>query len=263
MPFDLRRYDRLRSSRELGARVIYFEESATTMDDARDGLDAGDPCGSAYVAGHMTAGRGRSGRSWTYPAGRGLHVTYSVCLETVGVGAVSRAPLLSVAAALATAGAIETTSGLRPDVKWPNDLLTNGRKLVGILIESRSRSTRFDAFLGIGVNILEPDEWPDEIVETATSIEGSGHAPPDRETMLAALSNALEVQIERLESEPDALVEEWAERLITIGQRIRFDAPSGILVGVAEGVAPTGELLLRLDDGRLETLVAGDVTTLR
>ncbi len=262
MPFDLARHDRLRTSRELGAHVSYVEESATTMDDARRGLDGGDPCGSAYVAGYMTAGRGRAGRSWTYPAGRGLHVTYSICLDGRSPEAVANAPLLSVAAALASAQAIEETSGLRTEVKWPNDLLAEGRKLVGILVESRLRDGSFEAFAGIGVNLREPDEWPDDLEGRATSIEGAGFDPPDRETMLAALSSAFESQIERLASDASGLVEEWAARLVTIGQRIRFDAPAGVLEGVAEGVAPTGELLLRLDDGSLERLAAGDVTTL-
>lgn len=260
LSFDLERHDRLRGSRELGALVRYVEESATTMDDARAGLDGGDPCGTAYVAGFMTAGRGRAGRPWTYPRGRGLHVTYALCLEGERQG---HAGLLPVAAALATAEAIEATCGLRPEVKWPNDLLVDGRKFVGILVESRTRGERLEAFAGIGVNILEPDEWPPDLEGGATSIEGAGYEPPDREQLLAALSGAFEVQIDRLASEPDAILDDWSARLVTIGQRVRFDAPGGVLEGIAEGVADHGELLLRLDDGTLETVVAGDVTTIR
>lgn len=259
LSFDLERHDRLRRSRELGALVRYVEESATTMDDARAGLDGGDPCGTAYVAGYMTAGRGRAGRSWTYPRGRGLHVTYALCLE----GELQdHAGLLPVAAALATAEAIEATCGLRPEVKWPNDLLADGRKFVGILVESRTRGERLEAFAGIGVNILEPDEWPPGLEGGATSIEGAGYEPPDREQLLAALSGALEVQIDRLASESAAVVGEWSARLVTIGRRVRFDAPGGVLEGVAEGVAEHGELLLRRDDGTLEKVLAGDVTTI-
>jgi BirA family biotin operon repressor/biotin-[acetyl-CoA-carboxylase] ligase len=260
MPFDLERYDQLRSSRELGALVRYVEESATTMDDARGGLDGGDPCGTAYVAGYMTAGRGRAGRRWTYPAGRGLHVTYALCLE--GAGA-THAGLLPVAAALATAEAIEATCGLRPEVKWPNDLLAEGRKFVGILVESRVRGGRFEAFAGVGVNTREPDEWPPDLEGSATSIEGEGFDVPDRETLLAALSGALEMQVARLSDDPTGLVEDWRGRLITIGQRVRFDAAGAVLEGVAEGVGAGGELLLRRDDGAVETVVAGDVTTIR
>jgi BirA family biotin operon repressor/biotin-[acetyl-CoA-carboxylase] ligase len=263
VPFDFERYHQLRTSTEVGAHAFYVEQSATTMEDARRGLDSGEACGSAYVAGYMTAGRGRSGRRWTYTAGRGLHVTYSICLDEFGAGAVSNAPLLTVAAALATAEAIEATSGLRPQIKWPNDLLADDRKIVGILVESRVQEARFEAFVGIGVNILEPDEWPPEFADRATSLEAAGYATPDRETLLAALSSAFEPQIKRLATDRPALVEEWTDRLVTIGQRIRFDAPGGALEGVAEGVAPSGELLLRLDDGRLQLLAAGDVTTLR
>jgi BirA family biotin operon repressor/biotin-[acetyl-CoA-carboxylase] ligase len=260
MPFDLERHDRLRSSRELGARVRYVEESATTMDDARHGLDGGDPCGTAYVAGYMTAGRGRAGRTWTYPAGKGLHVTYTLCLSGP---AATHAGLLPVAAALATAEAIATTSGLRVEVKWPNDLLAGGRKLAGILVESRVRDGRLEAFAGIGVNLFEPEEWPSDLEDSATSIEGAGYDSPDRETLLAALSTSFERQIARLADEADGLVDDWRSRLVTIGQRVRFDAPGGVVEGVAEGVAAAGELLLRLDDGTLETLLAGDVTTVR
>lgn len=260
LSFDLERHDQARRSRELGALVRYVEDSATTMDDARAGLDGGDPCGTAYVAGYMTAGRGRAGRSWMYPRGRGLHVTYALCLDGQRR---DHAALLPVATALAAAEAIEASCGLRPQVKWPNDLLAGGRKFVGILVESRTRGERLEAFVGIGVNVLEPDEWPPDLEGGATSIEGAGHEPPDRELLLAALSEALEAQVDRLASEPGAVRDDWSARLVTIGQRVRFDAPGGVLEGVAEGVAEHGELLLRLDDGTLEMLVAGDVTTIR
>src|SRR5688572_16548137 len=113
------------------------------MDDARAGAANGSACGAAYVAGAQTAGRGRLRRTWASATG-GLYVTYHLCHTNA-----ETAPLHSVAGALAVVDALQATSGLLVDLKWPNDVLHQGRKLAGILAES-TLGERIDVFLGIG-----------------------------------------------------------------------------------------------------------------
>src|SRR6185295_3291249 len=122
------------------------------------------------------AGRGREGRSWVSAADAGLYVTYHLSPQRS-----ANAPLLTIAGALAVADALLSTCGLRVDLKWPNDLLFEGRKLSGVLAEARPSGRRVDVFLGIGVNLTTNPSLPPEVAEIATSVEQAGVTPPTRE----------------------------------------------------------------------------------
>ncbi len=237
MPFDLDRYRSRFPGGSVGAAVSFRESTASTMDDARAGADGGGGCGTAYVAGEQTAGRGRQGRSWVSAAAAGLYVTYHLCPATP-----ERAPLLSIAGGVAVAEAIEAAAGLRVDLKWPNDVLHGGRKLAGILAEARHGVSRFDVLLGIGINLRTADALPVEVAAIATSVEQAGAPAPAPEVLLAALSGALGRRAAQAEAEPAALVAEWRARLVTLGQRVRFEAPAGPVEGEAVDVTPRGEL---------------------
>ncbi len=255
MPFDFDLYHRHRTSLTVGAHVSYREESLSTMEDARSGAAGGGDPGTAYVAGTQTAGRGRLGRTWL-SAPRGLYVTYHLCPREAAA-----VPLFTVAGALAVADAIRETTRLVTDVKWPNDLLHEGRKLAGVLAES-TFGDRIDVFLGIGINVgAQP--FPPDIAALATNIEeASGGAVPSNEELLAALSAALERHFAQLSRSPAIVIEEWRRRLITLGRRVRLTAVDGrTFEGDAVDVSPRGELVLRLGDGALVPFAAGDVTT--
>ena len=276
MPFDLSRYESAlaaRSAGAVGSDVRYVELAESTMDLARAGALEGATPGSAYVAGEQTAGRGRQGRTWLSAASAGLYVTYHLRTSQV-----ASAPLYSLAGALAASDAILEASGLTTVLKWPNDVLVVSgapRKISGVLAESRpvlsavegpaaasAAGAALDVFLGIGINVRAA-ELPPEVAQLATSIEGAGAKPPTLESLLAALSNALEGWRTALEGDPAAFVEAWKGRLVTLGQHVRLQTPSGPVEGDAIDVTPAGELVLRLDGGRIEAHSAGDVTTLR
>jgi len=259
MPFDLARYHALRRSSTLGAEVAYLEATGSTMDDARAGAAQGRPCGTAYVAGEQSAGRGRQGRTWVSAAAAGLYVTYHLCpARTEG------APLLGLAAAVAAAEAVDEACGLRVDLKWPNDLQVAGRKLAGILAEAHTRASGgLDVFVGIGINLRTAAELPPEVAAIATSIEGAGYPAPPREVLLAALSTAFERRVTQVAAEPSALLAAWRARLVTLGQRVRLATPSGEVEGEAVDVTAAGELVLALADGARRAFAAGDVTTVR
>jgi BirA family biotin operon repressor/biotin-[acetyl-CoA-carboxylase] ligase len=261
VPFDLARYRALLRSTGVGADVRYIERTASTMDDARLGADEGGGCGTAYVGGEQTAGRGRQGRSWVSAASAGLYVTYHLCVPDA-----EHAPVLGIAGALAASDAIRAASGVATQLKWPNDVLHDGRKLCGVLAESRVSEVPgrgLDVFLGIGINIRASGSLPPEVAAIATSIEDGGASPPDTETLLAALSDALDGYARTARTEPGVVVGEWRERLTTLGQRIRLNTPSGVVEGDAVDVTSRGELVLRLGDGTRQSFAAGDVTALR
>lgn len=263
-PFDLASYRTLRGRGTVGANVHFRERTASTMDDARDaaGRPGREACGDAYVAGQQSAGRGRAGRSWVSAAVVGLYVTYHLCPSDV-----AHAPLLSIAGALAASDAILETAGLATQLKWPNDVLVDGRKLCGVLAESRASDrdepARLDVFLGIGLNVRAPASLPPEIASIATSIEAAGAPPPSIEALLAALSRALERWADTCDVDPGAVIAAWRVRLATLGQRVRLQTPRGVVEGEAVAVSERGELVLLLDDGTRQPFSAGDVTTLR
>lgn len=225
------------------------------MDDARAGAAAREAPGTAYVAGTQTAGRGRLGRVWQAPP-RGLYVTYHLAARDAAV-----VPLFSVAGALAVSDAIRETALLTTEVKWPNDVLYQGRKLAGVLAES-TIGERIQVFLGLGVNVCA-QQFPAEVALLATTIEDAcGSAPPANEELLASISSALDRHITQLTRSPAVLVEEWRGRLVTLGRRVRLTAVDGTQhEGEAIDVSARGELILRVDNGEVMTFAAGDVTT--
>jgi BirA family transcriptional regulator, biotin operon repressor / biotin---[acetyl-CoA-carboxylase] ligase len=269
MPFDPSRYRAALTGRPagvVGRDVRYVEVAESTMDLARAGALDGAPPGTAYVAGEQTSGRGRQGRTWLSAASVGLYVTYHLRAPEV-----ASAPLYSLAGALAAGDAILEASGLSTVLKWPNDVLVMSadgpRKLCGVLAESRpapasAAGGRLDVFVGIGINVRAA-ELPPEVAVIATSIEGAGATPPALESLLASLSNALEGWCAALEVDPAAFVEGWKGRLVTLGQRVRLQTPTGPVEGDAIDISGAGELVLRVAGGGKQAFAAGDVTTLR
>lgn len=265
MPFDLDRYHARRVSTLVGARVRYVEETGSTMDDARAGADADSALspGTAYVAGNQRAGRGRQGRQWVTAPGVGLYVTYHLRAE-----AAPTVPLLAAAGALAAQDALVEACALRTELKWPNDVLHGGRKLAGVLAEARHPASGTagapDVFLGIGINLRPNPNLPADVAVLATNVADAGGDPGVPETVLAALSNALERWSHEAEHRPRTLVDAWRSRLITLGTTVRLATPDGrIVAGEAVDVGDTGDLLVRHGDGTTGRYSAGDVTTVK
>ncbi len=250
-------------TRRLGRTLITRGEVGSTNDLAWEACAAGAPDGAAVVADAQTRGRGRAGREWHTTPGRSLAL--SLLLRPAGER--RAAAMLPLAAGLAAAQALESL-GARPALKWPNDVLLDGRKVAGVLCESRGPSRpaagpappRECLVVGVGVNVSQArEEFPAEIVESATSLALAG-VSCGRETLAAALLNALEpLWLGLLRGERAAVVEAWSARAAFWGRPVAVRTPAGEVRGVARALAPDGALRLEGPDGTETLVLAGDL----
>jgi BirA family transcriptional regulator, biotin operon repressor / biotin---[acetyl-CoA-carboxylase] ligase len=213
------------------------------------------------VADEQTAGRGRLGRSWW--AGPEAGLLFSLLLRPTAFP-VSRAGQLTMCLGLAAAEGIEATTGVGVALKWPNDVVYEGRKLGGMLAELELAGEQVAyAVLGLGLNAnMDFAAAPADLTDTAVSLALILGHEVDRAALLAALLARFEQHYDRLlAGEPPHAA--WAARLDTLGRRVRVALPAASLTGVATGVTPEGALLLRTDDGTEHVVWSGDVTAVR
>ena len=237
----------------VGQRVIYYPTLTSTMEVAKREAQQGAVEGTIVIAEEQTAGRGRRKRPWLSPRG-------SLALSIILYPGLAYLPYLIMLASLAVVHTIEAVTGLRPQIKWPNDVLVGGKKVCGILIESSLRGNIVNyAIIGIGINVnLRLSNFP-EILSTATSLSdelGRDVSPLD-------IIQRLLVEVEKLYlalPAAESIYQEWRDSLETLGKQVRVQSGKTIYEGIAESVAGDGSLLLRCLDGTLTKIVAGDVT---
>lgn len=215
----------------------------STNERARELAAGGAPGGTVVTASEQTAGRGRQGRSWSAPAGKAL--LCSAILAPLD----ERHGLLPLSVPLAVCEAAEALGAGACQVKWPNDVWVEGRKLAGILIEARPPDW---AVIGIGLNLtIEPEEFPPELRATATSV-GSGAGPGEA---LAAVCEALDRWVE---ADDEAVLAEFEARNALRGREIRWTG-AGEGTGLVERVDERGNLVVRLASGETLALGSGEV----
>lgn len=240
---------------KIGGNLIYRQTTASTNDDVRLLATQGAPDGLVVVADEQTHGRGRLGRTWVAPAGSCLLLTVLLRHPLP----VARAAQLTMIAGLATLDAVEQVAGVSAELKWPNDVMLDGRKLAGILSEVDSDCDRLRwAAVGMGVNVnCDFADRPD-LADTATSLRlHTGH-DVNRGALLVALLRGLSIRYSRLIAGWDPLAD-WQARLGTLGQQVTVSTGSEAYSGLAEFVTPEGSLFVRLDDGSRREVFAGDV----
>lgn len=237
----------------IGQRVIYYPRLMSTMAVAKREAQRGAAEGTIVVTDEQTAGKGRMGRAWLSPRG-------SLALSIILYPSLVNLPYLIMLASLAVVHSIEAITDLKSQIKWPNDVLINGKKVCGILIESSVRGGTVDyAVIGIGLNVsLELVNFPD-ISLTATSLSDE----LGREVPRLSLIRQLLAETEKLYltlPAGESIYREWRDSLVTLGQKVRVRSGKMTYTGTAESVATDGSLLLRHPDGSLTRIVAGDVT---
>ncbi len=240
-------------TRTVGRAVRYYQSTESTMDDAAEWARAGAGEGAVVVAETQTASRGRLGRRWVSQAGN-LYCSVLFRPEAAAL------PYLSPLAGVAVARSIRQVAGIYPTIKWPNDIMVDGRKVAGILAESALAGARVQhAVVGIGVNVALDVSAAPEISATAGSLNGLANADIDRAELLRRIlqyMDALYLDLSRGRSP----IPEWRRWLDTLGRRVTVTHHDAASAGLAEDVDEMGNLILRTDDGGLLTLTAGDIT---
>jgi len=256
----------------VGRSMRGFETVGSTNTAAAEWAREGAADGSVVVAEYQSAGRGRHGRAWT--AHKGQNLMFSVVLRPAL--APDRLGLITIAAGVAVAEAVDAfVTGHRAALKWPNDVLLEGRKTCGMLLESSisgaqaaTAEERAVVVLGVGLNVNQTD-FPDALADTATSLRlTTGQAVP-RAPLLARLLGRLEARVDAVQSRqlsgdagPAAVRAAFQDRLVHLGDAITLRASdtSETIHGVVQGITETGALRLDTPDGP-RTVHAGEVTS--
>lgn len=244
-----------------GKRIHHFFKTDSTNRVALELGHAGEPEGTVVVAEEQTAGRGRAGRAWLSERAAGIYVTLLLRPRLAPV----QAPLLTMMAGLSVHAAAEAVTGLNVDLKWPNDLLIGGKKAGGILTEMHAEPSqvRF-VIVGIGLNVNQ-EKFPGELASIATSLRMESGKQQSRMELLVRLLREFESDYNRFLREGVSGVVERFETVSSYarGKRVRVSNGSESYVGTTAGLGPEGLLQVEREDGRLMTVIAGDVAEAR
>ena len=244
------------NTRIIGRRVIYRARVGSTNDIAKQLADAGEPEGTMVIADEQIAGRGRLGRSWVAPVGSSILMSL-ILRPTV---APAQMPRVMMAVALGACDAIRAETRLDAQIKWPNDILLNGKKCAGILAESGIVGEQLEyVIVGLGLNVNFAASSVEGIPPDATTIADELGRAFSRAQLVQAIMQNVERYYLRL-SAGENLRDEWAARLATLRQPVRAQTPWGVEEGIAEDVDEDGALLVRRANGSCARLIAGDVT---
>ncbi|MGB9431228.1 MAG: biotin--[acetyl-CoA-carboxylase] ligase [Candidatus Acidiferrum sp.] len=244
-----------------GKRVFHFFKTDSTNRVAMELGYAGEPEGTVVMAEEQSAGRGRSGRTWHSERGTGLYFTVLLRPRL----SPAQAPLLTMLAGISAHTAITAQTGLVPELKWPNDLLLNGKKLGGILTEMHAEpnAVRF-VIVGVGINVNQ-ERFPTELAGVATSIRKETGRMSYRLELLVRLLTQFEGDYNRFLHEGPGFVVERFERVSSFarGRRVRVDTGAETYAGTTAGLSPEGLLLVARDNGPIVAVIAGDVSEVR
>ncbi|TET56341.1 MAG: biotin--[acetyl-CoA-carboxylase] ligase [Dehalococcoidia bacterium] len=235
----------------LEQKIRYFSEIGSTMDAARELAKKGAGEGTIVIAEAQTHGRGRLGREWLSPKG-GIYFTLILRPKISPVNA----PRINLMASLAVAATIRKLFGLDAGLKWPNDVLIEGKKVCGILAEMDAETDVLN-FVNLGIGINANTSIP-RFEKTATSLKHAVGKDISRKEFLGAL--LVEIEHRQASLMEASLLEEWRKLSVTLGKDVRIVAPGEVIVGRAIDVDTTGALIIRQRNGSLKKVVAGDCT---
>ncbi|MFP6902050.1 MAG: biotin--[acetyl-CoA-carboxylase] ligase [Verrucomicrobiia bacterium] len=250
---------RQRNGQLIGNAIRVLPQTTSTNDEASRAALEGHPEGLVIFAESQSAGRGRMGRRWSSPAGRGLW--FSVLLRPSL--APSECTQLTAASANALVRAIQSTTGITPEIKWPNDLLIKGKKIAGILTEMSAELEHVrSVILGIGIDANQTaSEFPADLRGIATSLKLATGKSVSRADLAEAVLRELDREYARiLAGQFAAVAEEWGSRCSTLGKQVTIAMGTRRVRGRAEALDENGALLLRTEHGRIERIIGGEVT---
>lgn len=241
-----------------GRTIYYYEETGSTNIDAKRLAEEGAPHGTVVAADKQNAGRGRRGRSWESPAGRDIYFTILLRPDFMP----DRAAALTLVMAVSAAQAVEEYCGLQTGIKWPNDVVVNGRKICGILTEMNVETDYIQYVVtGVGINV-NLEEMPEKIAAAATSLLIEGGKKINRAELLQTVLKHFEENYDlyRKYTNMKALLEIYNRFLVNMDKQVRVLDPRGEWEGTARGINHSGELLVETENGEIKEVYAGEVS---
>lgn len=245
-------------TQKMGQHVIYKESTDSTNQDALELGEKGAEEGTLVVADCQKAGKGRRGRSWVSPAGTNIYFTLLLKPSFKP----DKAPTLTLVMALSVAQALKQETGIEAGIKWPNDLVLNGKKICGILTEMTLKQTKIQAVvIGVGINVGQMN-FPKELTDKAASLEMECGIKVQRAPLIARIMECFEknYDIYRRDENLAGLKKAYEECLVNRNQSVRVLDPAGEYDGIARGIHENGELLVELADGTCRQVYAGEVS---
>ncbi|WP_302768686.1 biotin--[acetyl-CoA-carboxylase] ligase [Anaerotignum lactatifermentans] len=245
-------------TKTMGQTIYFYEETDTTNNRARELALEGAPEGTLVVAEKQTAGRGRRGKVWESPLGTGIWMSLVLRPQI----APAEASVLTLLCGLATAEAIEAETGLSAGIKWPNDILINGKKAVGILTEMDCEMSEVHFVIpGIGINV-NTASFPPEIADIATSLYLECGKTVSRRRLVHKVLERLEEHYETFLRTGSfaTMLEDYRKHCITLGKEVHVLGREPFFAEALD-ITPEGELLVRrADNGKEEVVFSGEVS---
>jgi BirA family transcriptional regulator, biotin operon repressor / biotin---[acetyl-CoA-carboxylase] ligase len=268
----------------LGRNIVYFDTIDSTNSYAKKLGNANCVEGTVVVADMQTEGRGRLGRQWNSASGKGIWMSI-VLKPNIGP---EDAQIITIAAAIAVVAALKKSVGIDAGIKWPNDIIIDGKKVCGILTEMNSEMERVNFIvLGIGLNVNQTaEDFPEDIKDLATSLKihlnkgtDRGNSSPDLLNCTSQVNrppdsldfNRCEIiknllyELERIYSKISKgfiteIIDEWKRHSITLGKDVRIISKSTNFTGVAINITKDGKLVVKCDDGEVREVISGEVS---
>lgn len=241
-----------------GRNLRLLDTIPSTQDELRSLAEQGAPEGTLVIAEQQTSGRGRMGRSWISPAGKGIWMSLLLRPPVP----LPHTPQLTLLAAVALSRAISRIIPVTIGIKWPNDLLVDGKKISGILLESAAEDERLRyVVVGLGISVnLEPDDYPEELLHKAVSLKMVSGSTVNRTDLIAAI-------LEEFERLYGLYLEEgftpirvlWEAHSVTLNHQTQLHTPQGSFIGIPRGLDAMGGLQVELEDGSFRTVYSAEV----
>lgn len=246
---------------KLGRKIIVLDETDSTNNTAKELASSGEEHGTVIVADMQTGGKGRLGRKFVSPKGKGLYMSVIIRPDF----SIETASLITSMTACATAGAVEKLCGHDVKVKWVNDLYMNGRKICGILTEAsfglEMKSLDY-AVIGIGINVRSAEgSFSRDLRVSATSVEDETGLKIDRNRLCAEVINNLENYLDEIETHN--YIREYRNRELLTGNTITASVNGSTIIAFAEGIDDNANLIVKLPDGTIKHLNSGEANLCR
>ncbi|MCA0990752.1 biotin--[acetyl-CoA-carboxylase] ligase [Bacillus hwajinpoensis] len=241
----------------LGKTIYTYPTVESTQFIAHDLAHRGASDGTIIVADEQTAGKGRLGRSWHSPSGSGIWTSIILRPKLPP----QRAPQFTLIAAVSVVHAIRKQTGLEAEIKWPNDILIDGKKVVGILTELQAEADQIKSIIiGMGINVnASKEDFPDELT-TATSLKIESGRDITRSALLAAILNELETLYEEYLNNGFRMIKLlWESYAVSLGRKIKARTLNGVIEGLAKGITEEGVLLLEDESGKMHYIYSADI----